>query len=151
MGIPRMSPPHPQAAPQDQPLSGTQEMLANMRPWLDPETHVFASFAGPPPAGLDYRALATFREEEGLSMILPEGAAPGMAMRRIILRVHSSLSGVGLTATVATALAAEGIPCNMVAAFHHDHVFIPTEHAEKAVEILLRLQEAARAKADDAT
>ncbi|WP_254871506.1 ACT domain-containing protein [Pseudooceanicola sp. HF7] len=134
-----MPPPRPAPTP----VSDTQEMISRMRPWLDPEEHVFASFAGPPPAGLDYRALATFREEEGLSMILPEGAAPGLPMRRIILRVHSSLKGVGLTAAVASALAEAGIACNVVAAFHHDHVFIPAEQADEALTILLDLQAAA--------
>jgi hypothetical protein len=46
-------------------------------------------------------------------------------MACLTLRVHSALDGVGLTAAVASALAEIGIPCNMVAAFHHDHAFVP--------------------------
>ena len=60
-------------------------------------------------------------------------------MRRITLRVHSALDGVGLTAAVATALAGHGIACNMVAAFHHDHVFVPAARAEEALAILKTL------------
>jgi hypothetical protein len=61
-------------------------------------------------------------------------------MRCITLNVFSSLEGVGLTAAVSTALGDNGIPCNMVAAFHHDHVFLPSEMCGQAMEILLSLQ-----------
>jgi hypothetical protein len=43
---------------------------------------------------------------------------------------------VGLTATVATALAEAGIACNVVAGFHHDHLFVPWERREDALAIL---------------
>jgi hypothetical protein len=63
-------------------------------------------------------------------------------MACLTLTVHSALDGVGLTAAVASALADEGIPCNMVAAFHHDHVFVPEERAEEALAILRALAQA---------
>jgi uncharacterized protein len=63
-----------------------------------------------------------------------------MAMRRIVLEVFSALDGVGLTAAVAGALAAQGIPCNMIAAFHHDHVFVPAVMADRAIAVLQELQ-----------
>lgn len=91
--------------------------------------------------------LATFREEEGLSLILPRGTAAesGLAasapMRMITLTVHSSLEAVGLTAAVASALAREGISANVVAAFHHDHVFVPADDAERALETLKALSQ----------
>lgn len=61
-------------------------------------------------------------------------------MRRISLNAFSSLEGVGLTAAVSTALGDNGIPCNMVAAFHHYHIFLPSEMCDRAMEILLSLQ-----------
>ena len=61
-------------------------------------------------------------------------------MRCITLQVHSALDGVGLTAAVAGALAAQGIACNMVAAYHHDHAFVPEAQAEAALAVLLALQ-----------
>jgi hypothetical protein len=61
-------------------------------------------------------------------------------MRQITLRVHSALDGVGLTAAVASALSDAGIPCNMVAAFHHDHVFVPSSLAAAALDALRKLQ-----------
>lgn len=78
-------------------------------------------------------------------MIVP--ARPGdpdhLVMRQITLDVHSALDGVGLTAAVASALSDHGIACNVVAAHHHDHVFVPEAWAEEALTVLRDL--AARA------
>jgi hypothetical protein len=46
---------------------------------------------------------------------------------------------VGLTAAVATALARENISCNVVAAYHHDHLFVAQTDAERALGALLAL------------
>jgi hypothetical protein len=64
-------------------------------------------------------------------------------MRQITLNVFSALEGVGLTAAVAVALADAGIACNMVAAFHHDHVFVPEAQAEAALKVLRELSQKA--------
>ena len=56
--------------------------------------------------------------------------------RKITLGVHSSLQAVGLTAAVSTALAGQGISANMIAACHHDHVFVPAQRAEEALAII---------------
>ena len=117
-------------------------MVAGMSPRLQPGRYVFA-LASP---DLADAALAGFREDEGMSLILPlqTAAAAGLdtslPMRRITLEVFSALEGVGLTAAVATALADAGIPCNMVAAFHHDHAFVPADQADRALAVLLALQ-----------
>jgi len=50
------------------------------------------------------------------------------------------LAAVGLTAAVARALADAGISCNVVAAAHHDHLFVPVDRAAEAIEALSRLQ-----------
>lgn len=116
-------------------------MVAAMRPRLDPAAYVFVTGAAP-----IAEALASFYEDEGLSQILPERVAQAagldttLPMARIVLEVHSALDGVGLTAAVASALAAEEIACNMVAAFHHDHVFVPKADAERAIAVLQRLE-----------
>ena len=62
----------------------------------------------------------------------------------ITLTVPSDLQAVGLTAAVAEALTAAGISCNVVAAAHHDHLFVPIEHAERAVHVLEALSAAHR-------
>lgn len=116
-------------------------MLAGMTPVLAEGCWCFSSMPAPEAAPLLADALALFREAEGLSLILPAHLVPdGQVMRQITLSVHSALDGVGLTAAVASALTAEGIPCNMVAAFHHDHAFVPEAQAEAALACLLRLQ-----------
>ena len=64
---------------------------------------------------------------------------PGAGWARITLQVHSSLAAVGLTARVAESLAERGISANMVAAFHHDHVFVPWPRRAEALIILENL------------
>ncbi len=54
----------------------------------------------------------------------------------ISLHVHSSLDAVGLTAAFSTALGNAGISANVVAAYYHDHIFVPTDKAEKALNVL---------------
>jgi hypothetical protein len=55
------------------------------------------------------------------------------------LTVHSSLEAIGFLATISTALAHAGIPCNAVAAYHHDHLFIPVDRAQEALALLKAL------------
>ena len=122
-----------------------QAMIAQMSPLLDEVRWCFVTVSDPGQAiELMPRALATFREEEGLSLIVPADAAHDAELAaapysRIILQVHSALDGVGLTAAVSSALADAGIACNVVAAFHHDHIFVPDEAAGQALAILERL------------
>lgn len=56
--------------------------------------------------------------------------------RFVTLRIHSALEAVGLTAAVSRELADAGLSCNVVAAFHHDHLFVPYEDADRAVAVL---------------
>ncbi len=73
---------------------------------------------------------------------LANDLAQGPVMRGITLTVHSSLEAVGLTAAVATALTEAGISANVVAAFFHDHIFVPAADADQAVAVLLALGKA---------
>ena len=89
--------------------------------------------------------IASFTEAEGLTLVLLKDSAEQSGLdwqeeyRCITLGVHSSLQAVGLTAAVAGALAENGISANVIAAYFHDHVFIPSELASKALGILLAL------------
>lgn len=130
------------------PVFDTQAMISGMTPVLLPEVYIFATTTDPnSPARA--ATIATPREAEGLSLILPIAAAAAHGfetshpMRCITLNVYSALDGVGLTAAVANALADQGIACNMVAGFHHDHAFVPAAHAHAALQALLALQGAA--------
>lgn len=116
--------------------------LAGIEPAASGEVYGYACLplARALPAGLE--PLATFREAEGLTVIAPAAALEaagvdhqgGWAM--ISLGVHSALTAVGLTAAVSAALSAAGISANVVAAYHHDHVFVPWEERERALAAL---------------
>lgn len=90
--------------------------------------------------------LATFAEDEGLTLVAMVGELaahaiahqPGFA--RISLGLNSALEGVGLTAAVSAALADAGISCNMIAAYHHDHLFVPWDRREEALAIVDRVR-----------
>ena len=122
------------------------QMVAEMNPILQPGLFVFVSAEFDPSDRVRASAVATVREAEGLSLLLPldlaaeSGFHCDQPMRQITLQVHSALTGVGLTAAVASALAALHSPCNMVAGFHHDHVFVPETQADAALDCLTRLQ-----------
>ena len=84
----------------------------------------------------------SFKETEGTTLILKKEIADKHQLHYpfvaawITLTIHSSLTAVGLTAAFATALAAENISCNVVAAFYHDHIFMGVGDAKKAMEVL---------------
>ena len=75
-------------------------------------------------------AFALVREEEGLTAIRPD---PSGEWARITLGVVSSLEAVGLTAVLSARLAEAGISANVVAAFNHDHFFVPWERRHDAL------------------
>ena len=85
-------------------------------------------------AALPDDAFAQIREAEGVTLV-----RPGAGWARITLGVHSSLEAVGLTAAISAALAARGISANIVAAMHHDHVFVPWERRDEAMAGLCEL------------
>ena len=129
-----------------EPVRETLAMIAGMAPLADPQDYLFLGIADAELAGRALPlALAAFREDEGLSLVIAAGAAATLGLaggplwRRITLTVHSALDGVGLTAAVAAALTAERIPCNIIAAFHHDHVMVPAADAMRAVTALRRI------------
>jgi hypothetical protein len=113
------------------PVSDLAAMLAGMAPVLDPREWRFVLVEGAPPAD----AFALIREDKGTTAIVA-GAGEGAAFARITLMVHSALEGVGLTAAVSGALAGAGIACNVVAGFHHDHLFVPWARREEALAVL---------------
>lgn len=126
-----------------------QDMISNMTPEVQPGRFAFISTNDPVLISkLSLDAIGTFREAEGLSMLVPVELTKDtdLPMKCITLNVYSSLEGVGLTAAVAAALGAHDIPCNMVAACHHDHVFVPADKCDQALEVLKSLQKHSVAK-----
>lgn len=119
-------------------------LLAGMRPEPNPGRYVFTTLEraepGSLPAGLT--PVVTVAEPEGLTMVVRQEEADAASLAYdyvaawITLRVHSALDAVGLTAAVAGALADAGLSCNVVAGFHHDHLFVEHARAEQALVVL---------------
>lgn len=127
-----------------QPIADLDRLLAHMQPALNPGRYAFV--AVPDGVTLDpRRIIASIREPEGLSAILPEQDALALGLpvafiaAWITLTVHSDLAAVGLTAAFARALADAGIGCNVVAGVRHDHLFVPFEQAQQAMDALRAL------------
>ena len=122
-----------------------QVLLASMQPVLNPGEFVFCTIDRAPTAEEVARAVAMFREAEGMTIVIntDDATALGLVgsnpMAWITLTVHSSLEAVGLTAALAACLTDVGISCNVVAAFHHDHLFVPTDRAAAAIAALTAL------------
>ena len=121
-------------------------LLHALSPSLSSQTYVFCCVADWEPRQLEkLRPLASFREREGVTLILEKAMADQEKLayeglfRCITLEVHSSLQAVGLTAAVANKLTSLGISANVVAAYYHDHIFIPTQEAERALAGLREL------------
>jgi len=88
---------------------------------------------------------AMFEENEGTTLVLTVADAQLAQLpfvgtyRCITLNVHSSLEAVGLTAAVATALTEANISANVIAAYFHDHIFVPSPKAQQALDTLKAL------------
>ena len=125
--------------------TGLQRLLAGMKPVLREAEYVYCAVEGDAGSWLSLAPIGTFREAEGLTLILERsradaaGLSYGPVLRLITLCVHSALEAVGLTAAVSAALTRDGISANVVAAFHHDHIFVPAADADRALEALREL------------
>jgi uncharacterized protein len=125
--------------------TNTEKLLALMSPALQPEEYVFCSVKGKYGDFAELSPLASFRETEGLTLIIDRKKAVlaeltfESVFRAITLTIHSSLDAVGLTAAVASKLSEKGISANVVAAYYHDHIFVPTQKANSAMKALKEL------------
>jgi len=115
------------------PLGGERDLsrlLQALDPRLDSERYSFSATSNLSLAEGDF---AILREAEGLTVIRVD---PSGEWARISLGVHSSLEAVGLTATLSNRLAELGIGANIVAALYHDHIFVPWDRRDEALEAL---------------
>ena len=124
-------------------------ILSTLEPSLSETEFAFGTIAVGGAAVEIEGIIATFLEEEGMSVVAPAdalvraGIPHSAGWAKISLEVHSSLSAVGLTAALASALAGKGIGANVVAAYYHDHLFVPWAKREQALAILSALAAAA--------
>ena len=137
-------------------MSGIKDLdilLSNIEPVLDERNFVFCSFPT-----IDWKIMyelnpiGIFHEKEGVTFILEQQDAVNKKIhyqsvyRLITLNVHSSLDAVGLTAAFSAKLAEKNISTNVVTAYYHDHIFVPEEKAEQALNAILELQKGAVSK-----
>ena len=122
------------------PIHDLARLLRELRPILREGTFAYCVLR--PGEAVPACAIGSFRESEGVTVIFPlaearsAGLTPVFEAAWITLEVHSALEAVGLTAAVARALGDAGIPCNIVAAVHHDHLFVPADRAAGALRAL---------------
>ena len=120
-----------------------KKLLAAVTPELLPDIYVFVTLQPDAPVPDTLNPLMIFREKEGTTLILREDEADGLQAafrcRMITLSIHSSLEAVGFLAAITTRLTKAGMGVNPVSAFYHDHLFVPADRAEEAMELLRQL------------
>jgi hypothetical protein len=117
------------------------KLLENMNPFLHEGDYVFCTV--PDLKGIDFNdVIGTFTEEEGITLVMSRTNAVKLNLSYsfvcswITLTVNSSLEAIGLTAAFSTALSKEGISCNVIAGYHHDHIFVHKSDADRAMKVL---------------
>ena len=116
-------------------------ILASIKPELHEGEYVFCTV--PSLDGLPiHQLVALFMEKEGITVIMTVTLANRLQLQYtfvaawITLTIHSSLEAVGLTAAFSKVLSDANISCNVVAAYYHDHIFIPVKDAARAMDLL---------------
>lgn len=123
--------------------SDLDRMLAEMTITRRPGRFVVAHVDEPVPLGDGVEVV--LREAEAVTVVATVEAAERNGWHYefeaawLSLDVHSSLEAVGLTAAFSAALAERNISCNVLAGFFHDHLLVPIERAQDAVDCLTSL------------
>ena len=125
-----------------EPVSELPALLSALQPQLHRGQYLYCT-VDQVPSGVD--PVVMVAEAEGLTLVLPreqaeqQGLAGVFPCAWITLLVPSALHAVGLTAAVTTALTRDGISCNIIAGFHHDHLFVPLDRAADTMAALAAL------------
>ena len=127
------------------PIHDLDLLIQSMNPRLHSGTFAFVSVSDQNELR-NAEIIASILEDESFSAVIREADAEALGLpvlfhaAWITLTVHSDLQAVGLTAAFSGALAKAGISCNVVAGAYHDHLFVPVEQAEEAINVLKALQ-----------
>jgi hypothetical protein len=120
-----------------------EKILASLSAELMDGEYVFCTFQNAQYGDYsDLEPVAAINESEGLTLIIPKRKADERSysyestFRRVTLRIHSSLDAVGLTAAFSSKLTEHGISANVIAGFYHDHIFVQSEFAGRAMKAL---------------
>ena len=124
-----------------------RRLLAALDPVARPGEWVFVCLPPGEAVPATLVSSATLVEDEGTTHVVERHAADEHGLSYdfvaawLTLRVHSALDAVGLTAAVAGALAGAGISCNVLAGTHHDHLLVPADRADDALDVLRGLRD----------
>jgi hypothetical protein len=111
-------------------ITDLEELLRSMEPTALDDEYVFVAVSDDRVGELTYSAMV--REDEGTSLVMRRRDADAAGL-------SCDFEAVGLTAAFATALGERGISCNVIAGLHHDHLLVPVERKDDALEALRRL------------
>lgn len=128
-------------------VSDLDALLAGLDASSDRTPYLFCSVPTspwPPAVPTGVEPVAVVAEDEGFTVVVAAEHADAAGLDadraflagRVTLRVHSDLAAVGLTAHVSRVLADAGISANVVAGRFHDHVFVPFDRLDEALDLL---------------
>ena len=120
-----------------------EKLIASMKPKLQDVEYVFTNIVGGRYGdAAELTPKAMFMEDEGMTLVIPRYAADERGIsyesvfKCITLTIHSSLDAVGFTAAFSNKLADNGLSANVIAGYFHDHIFVQSDCAERAMAVL---------------
>ena len=129
--------------PDRAPITDLSTLLSTLQ--VSQRAGTFCMATVPTATPLGGGVVALMIEDEGVTAICTveraeaEGWDHEFPCAWLTLDVYSALEAVGLTAAVAKVLTEAEIPCNVIAARHHDHILVPKHRAVEAIQVISSL------------
>ncbi len=124
-------------------ITNLKKLIKNMQPEIAGKGFVFCTSN----KIIKTDSIMIFKEKEGFTCILKEEEAKKNNLTyegtwdRIILNVNLDLEAVGFLSKITQVLAEKKISVNVVSAYYHDHLFVPSSKSKKALRILKNLSQ----------
>lgn len=127
------------------PETNLETLLSSIDPQLSEKDFVYCTVSEEKLEALPFKPICVYREQESVTLILEQQQAESAQLEYsgiwslITCKVNSSLAAVGFLAAMSRVLADDGIACNAVSAYYHDHLFVPKVRAQDAMRLLHKL------------